>query len=149
MPYLKSVFAKIKCHVLRAHLRSSASVAGNDVNRLYKRRLGQFPGECVLAATIANEEDTQLVVRHCESRVAGVVAKGMLCLYRHSPSDSRLFDSFGRSQNSLLTPQWLCILLHVEDKVRISLFCVTKCNNATFCISICKSIFFLHGLYIY
>ena len=59
-------FEEINCQVQWVHLRSSASVAGNDVNRLYERRLGQFPGEGVLAATIANEEDAQLVVRHCE-----------------------------------------------------------------------------------
>ena len=59
------------------HLRSSASVAGNDVNRLYERRLGQFPGEGVLAATIANEEDAQLVVRHCARGAEGGVAKGV------------------------------------------------------------------------
>lgn len=60
-----------------AHLRSSASVAGNDVNRLYERRLGQFPGEGVLAAAIANEKDAQLVVRHCARGVEGCVAKGV------------------------------------------------------------------------
>jgi hypothetical protein len=117
----KAFSQKLKYQVLRAHLRSSASVAGNDVNRLYERGLSQFPGECVLAAAIANEEDTQLVVRHCENGIAGVVAKGilMLCLRRLSPSDSKLVDSFGRSQNSLPTPQWLCILLHVKDKMRL------------------------------
>ena len=51
-------------HVARAHLRSSASIAGHDVNRLYKRRLGQLPCERVLTAAIANEEDTQLGGRH-------------------------------------------------------------------------------------
>lgn len=51
------------------HLRGSASVAGNDVNRLYERRLGQFPSEGVLAATIAHEEDAQLVGRHCENEL--------------------------------------------------------------------------------
>ena len=50
-------FEEINCQVQWVHLRSSASVAGNDVNRLYERRLGQFPGEGVLAATIADEED--------------------------------------------------------------------------------------------
>ena len=70
-------FVEINHQVQWAHLRSSASVAGNDVNRLYERRLGQFPGEGVLAATIANEEDTQLVVRHCARRIEGGVAKGV------------------------------------------------------------------------
>ena len=81
-----------------AHLRSSASVAGNDVNRLYKRRLGQFPGESVLAAAIANEEDTQLVVRHCMRRIGGV-AKGMDAVPPSTqPVGLELVDSFGRSQ---------------------------------------------------
>jgi hypothetical protein len=69
------VLAKNECQVLWAHLRSSASVAGNDVNRLYKRRLSQFPGEGVLAAAIAHEKDAQLVVRHGESEVAGVLQR--------------------------------------------------------------------------
>jgi hypothetical protein len=69
-----------------AHLRSSASIAGNDVNRLYKRRLGQFPSKSVLAATVANEEDAQLVVRHCEGGVAVVRARDLLCLDQLSPS---------------------------------------------------------------
>ena len=47
------------------------------MNRLYKRRLGQFPGEGVLAAAIANEKDAQLVVRHCERGDGGGVAKGV------------------------------------------------------------------------
>ena len=51
------------------HLRSSASVTGNDVNRLYERRLGQFPGEGVLAAAIADEKDAQLVGRHCGNKM--------------------------------------------------------------------------------
>lgn len=55
--------------VVWVHLRSSASVTGNDVNRLYERRLGQFPGEGVLAAAIADEKDTQLVGRHCENKM--------------------------------------------------------------------------------
>lgn len=46
------------------HLRSSASIAGDNVNRLYKRRLGQLPGESVLTTAIANEEDTELGGRH-------------------------------------------------------------------------------------
>jgi hypothetical protein len=75
MSCLRCGFAEIRCQVLWAHLRSSASVAGNDVNRLYKRRLGQFPGEGVLAAAIANEKDAQLVVRHCEREVAGVLQR--------------------------------------------------------------------------
>lgn len=51
------------------HLRSSASVTRNDVNRLYERRLGQFPREGVLAATIAHKEHAQLVGRHCENEL--------------------------------------------------------------------------------
>jgi hypothetical protein len=46
------------------HLRSSASIAGDNVNRLYKRRLGQLPGEGVFTTAIANEEDTELGGRH-------------------------------------------------------------------------------------
>ena len=46
------------------YLRSSASIAGDNVNRLYKRRLGQLPGESVLTTAIANEEDTELGGRH-------------------------------------------------------------------------------------
>jgi hypothetical protein len=48
----------------QVHLRSSASIAGHNVNRLYKRRLGQLPRERVLTAAIANEEDAQLGGRH-------------------------------------------------------------------------------------
>jgi hypothetical protein len=93
-------FVEIYHQVQWAHLRSSASVAGNDVNRLYKRRLGQFPGESVLAAAIANEEDAQLVVRHCDRRVGGGVAKGVIAvpLSTHQPIGLELVDSFGRSQ---------------------------------------------------
>lgn len=50
--------------IVWAHLRSSASVAGNDVNALYNRRLGQFPGEGVLTAAVADEEDTELTGSH-------------------------------------------------------------------------------------
>lgn len=67
------------------------------MNRLYQRRLGQLPGESVLAAAIANEEDAQLVVRHCVRVVAGGVARGMLCLCRLSPSmSSSLIHSVAR-----------------------------------------------------
>jgi hypothetical protein len=48
----------------QVHLRSSASIAGHNVNRLYKRRLGQLPRERVLTPAIANEEDAQLGGRH-------------------------------------------------------------------------------------
>jgi hypothetical protein len=75
-----------------AHLRSSASVAGNDVNRLYERRLGQFPGEGVLAAAIADEEDAQLVVRHCERRIGRGVAKGVNAV----PPSTQPIDVRGR-----------------------------------------------------
>ncbi len=93
-------FVEINHQVQWAHLRSSASVAGNNVNRLYERRLGQFPGEGVLAATIANEEDAQLIVRHCERRVGGGVAKGVNAVppSTHQPIGLELVDSFGRSQ---------------------------------------------------
>ena len=74
---MTGAFGKINRQVQWAHLRSSASVAGNDVNRLYERRLGQFPGKGVLAAAIADEEDAQLVVRHCERRIGRCVAKGV------------------------------------------------------------------------
>jgi len=52
--------------IIKMHLRSSASVAGHNVNRLYKRRLSQLPRERVLTTAIANEEDTQLGGRHGE-----------------------------------------------------------------------------------
>jgi hypothetical protein len=55
----------------QVHLRSSASIAGDNVNCLYKRRLGQLPRERVLTAAIANEEDTQLGGRHVECEMCG------------------------------------------------------------------------------
>jgi hypothetical protein len=93
-------FVEINHQVQWAHLRSSASVAGNDVNRLYERRLGQFPGEGMLAAAIANEEDAQLVVRHCDRGVGGGVAKGMNAVppSTHQPIGLELVDSLGLSQ---------------------------------------------------
>lgn len=84
-----------------AHLRSSASVAGNDVNRLYERRLGQFPSERVLPAAIADEQNAQLVGRHCGWRdvCVGVVADiTMLCLRRPSKLIARVDSSLSLAQ---------------------------------------------------
>jgi len=57
----------------QVHLRSSASIAGDNVNRLYKRRLGQLPRERVLTTAIANEEDTQLGGRHGECEMYEII----------------------------------------------------------------------------